>query len=158
MPNKDGRGSMKARYASLLTLMVLLGGLAACTEEVKPNQDSILATKTIGAVQKIFDYYDQRDFQLARGYVSPEFTTLRLDENFETAKHEFAVRWVKITQDDIRIIVGWQAGWKLARGESSSGGQCTLIFSLRDGKLVGLEGDHPFIVPSVKALPGAPAL
>ncbi len=158
MRHEDGFGSMKAGYPSLLILLVLLGALAACTEEVKPNQDSILATKTIGTVQKIFDYYDQRDFHLVRGYVSEDFTTLRLDENFEKATHEFTVRWVKITRDDIRIIVGWQAGWKLARGESSSGGQCTLSFSLRDGKLIGLEGDHPFIVPSIKALPGAPAL
>lgn len=151
-------GFMKTRQALVLSLMLVLAGLGGCAEEVKPNQDSILATKTIATVQRIFDYYDSRDFERVRDYVSSEFTGLRLDENFETAKHEFAVRWVKITRDDIRIIVGWEAGWKAGRGEMSSGGQCTLSFSIRDGKLIGLEGDHPFVVPSAKALPDAPAL
>jgi len=156
---RTGTESTPTRMLLLALLLPwLFAGIVGCTEEVKPNQDSILATKTIDTVRKIFESYDQRDFVQIRDYVSRDFTALRLDENFETARHEFTVRWVKITKDDIRIIVGWEAGWKLETGETSSGGQCTMIFSLRDGKLSGLEGDHPFLVPLGKALPGAPSL
>lgn len=130
---------------------------AGCSgDEVKPNRDSVLATNTLKTVEKIFERYQAQEFALMQNYISPAFGTFRSDTGFEKVRHDYDVLWVRIENDAIQIVLGWEGSWKLEGGRDvSGGGQCTLIFSAGTGRMTGLEGDNPFALPE-KTGPAAP--
>lgn len=128
--------------------IILAFPLSGCDSgEVQSNRDSILTSEAIATAQKIFDNYSSRDFDSTRSYVSPGFETFKLDTNFKKIKHTISVHRVRIADQNIRIVLGWEADWTLDSDRTSSGGQCTMTFSIDSGKLIGLDGDNPFTVP-----------
>ncbi len=140
---------IKSSGIRLFFLMALvsipLGGCGG--GEVKSNRDSILTAEAIAMAKKIFDNYGSRDFDSAHSYISPTFETFRFDTNFKKIKHTISVHRVKIAGQKIRIVLGWEADWTLDSERTSSGGQCTMTFSMDSGKLIDLDGDNPFAVP-----------
>jgi len=128
--------------------VILLISLNGCESgEVESNKDSVLTSEAIATAKKIFDNYSSHDFDSARSYVSPNFDTFKLDTNFKKTKHTISVHRVRIADKNIRIVLGWEADWTLDPDRTSSGGQCTMTFSIDSGKLISLDGDNPFTVP-----------
>lgn len=132
-------------------VFLMLGALIllpACgDDEVKPNRDSIITTNALATVKEMFSNYRGREFDLMGSHFSPAFKSFRPDTKFRSAKHEYEVQRVRIVDDSVQIVLGWQGTWKLKSGEIASGGQCTMFFSAGTGKLTGLEGDNPFAIP-----------
>jgi len=134
--------------ATFIFIVMALFILPSCSdEEVKPNRDSIITTNTLATVGNIFKDYRTRRFDLMESHYSEAFKNFRPDTGFRSVEHEYRVQRVRIEDDTVRIVLGWEGTWKLESEEVSSGGQCTMIFSSGTGKLTGIEGDNPFAIP-----------
>lgn len=148
LKNVPGKRPGIATLAALFLMAMALLILPSCSdEEVKPNRDSIITTNTLATLGTIFKDYRTRRFDLMESHYSDAFKDFRPDTGFRSVEHEYRVQRVRIEDDAVRIVLGWEGTWKLESEEVTSGGQCTMIFSSGTGKLTGMEGDNPFAIP-----------
>ncbi len=140
---------MKGIY--LILIIAFLISLGCRGKEVRPSADSLLAQDALQKIKLIEEAYEKKDLIAIHSHAE-----LNLSEKivanlfFDTADISFSYpRLVTINDTDLNITQNWQGQWSISGTVATNRGVSKLIFQKNTMKLVRIDGDNPFLVPSV---------
>lgn len=141
---------MKKLYILFACIILLSYGCA--DDNVKPSDDSLLATEIFGIIATIQEAYQGKNravLQLHMDAVLAENTIK--DLLFEKAELTFNPRMVKITDASVKINLNWHGSWLFSNGKKlENRGVSDLVFDKETKKLIQIDGDSPFQTPSLR--------
>jgi len=70
--------------------------------------------------------------------------------SFEKAELSFTTKMVKIFTSTIEVNLNWQGTWTVKGKTLKNRGVGVLVLQKETMKLTQIDGDNPFIIPSVK--------
>jgi len=124
-----------------------------CTDKgIKPSADSRSATDAFNVINTVKTAYEEKDTAALQNHMG----TL-LAENiikgllFEKAGLTITPRTVTITDESLKVNIMWSGTWSLTKDSKlENRGVADLVFHKESMKLIYIDGDNPFIIPSEK--------
>jgi len=140
---------MRKSYILILFLIILIAGGCGGKDKIKPSADSLLATESFEKIDEIRKAYEAKNFAELQtradvGHIENFFAL-----GFESAKLNFTHRMVRITDQFVIVNLNWQGNWHTAKGKDlANRGVADLVLHRETLKLVKIDGDNPFVIPS----------
>ena len=140
-----------------MTVALLAGLGAGCSKKEmrKPSDESVRATKALGALQEMDRAYAARDMAGVLKHVSPalaggysEFeSSIRKDmESYPRVSLDMSVERVEDAGDEVSVVFHWFGRWYDASGREVEGRGNTVFVFRASGEmtLVRIVGDTPY--------------
>ena len=140
---------MKRSCALLILAAALITGCGG-KDAVKPSADSLLAAEVFTHIESLKDAYLVKDGGSIRRLAGPALADSIIGTfAFDRAELAFTKRMVRITDSSVAVNVAWQGSWWGTNNRKlDNRGVADLIFGRETMKLVSIEGDSPFMMPS----------
>lgn len=142
---------MTKKFYFLILIIALLPLGCSGKDKIKPSDDSLMTQDALQKIKLIEEAYEKKDLIAIHSYAE-----LNLSEEivanlfFDTADISFSYpRLVTINDTDLTITQNWQGQWSISGTVATNRGVSKLIFQKNTMKLVRIDGDNPFLVPSV---------
>jgi len=141
---------MKKIYIILLLFVFIFSYGCSGKDHVKPSADSLLAKEAFNRIEMIKKAYESKDTGSLREHVQADlFEGIQDNINFDKAEMSFTPRMIRITGETVIVNMNWQGLWWLANGRKvENRGTGNLVLQRDTLKLVKIEGDNPFSIPS----------
>ncbi len=137
-------------YALLIVFLLIAAGCAG-KDKVKQSADSVTAQNALSAVDLIKDAYLKKDEGVLREKLEPALSVAVINEfSFEKADLNFTPRMIKIKDSGIIVHINWQGEWTVNGRTLKDRGVSALVFNKDTMKLIQIDGDNIFHVPSVR--------
>jgi len=140
----------KKMYAYLLVFLLISAG---CTgkEKIKPSADSMTAQNTINAVNLVKDAYLQKDVRVLQEQLEPALSDEVISQLFfDKAELSLTPRMIRIKDSVVTVQINWQCEWTAKGRAMKNSGVSTLVFKKDNMKLIQIEGDKFFHMPSFR--------
>ena len=135
----------------LLIIISLTAYACSGKDKVKPSADSMTTQEVIRITNVIKTAYEQKDIDVLREHLLPEFADeIKKELFFENAGLDFTTRMVRITDSSVMVTLNWQGTWKIKGKTQKNLGSSVFIYQVMTMKLAAIDGDNPFIIPVVK--------
>lgn len=139
---------MKINYVLLLLIIVMCLG---CTDKnIKPSADSRSATEAFNIIEAVRTAYEEKDKAALQNHMDSLLAEHTIkDLLFKKAGLTITPRMVTITDESIKVNAVWSGSWWLTKDKSlENRGVADFVFHKASMKLIKIDGDNPFIVPS----------
>ena len=139
---------MKIIYLSLI--LIVLTSLSCTDENIKPSLDSRLATEAFEIIETVQQAYEEKRENVLREHFGTILAdTVAKNLSFEKVELSFTTRLVKITDSSVKVNLNWHGAWWLAEEKKlANRGVADLVFHRETMKLIQIDGDNPFLIPS----------
>ncbi|MBI5676045.1 MAG: hypothetical protein HZC48_09525 [Nitrospirae bacterium] len=142
--------TVKKIYALLIVFLLIAAGCAG-KDKVKQSADSVTAQNALSAVDLIKDAYLKKDEGVLREKLEPALSAAVTNElSFDKADLKFTPRMIKIKDSSVLVHVNWQGEWTVNGRTLKDRGVSALVFNKDSMKLIQIDGDNIFHVPSVR--------
>jgi len=146
-------------FIALAALVMITAALtlAGCggKKVVKPSEESVRASRALGALQDMERAYEARDIKGVMEHVSQDLrggyaeymSHIRKDvEAFKKIQLETRVDRVEETADEVRLVFHWNCRWTTDEGKTVEGrGNSVFVYTDKGTvSLVSVTGDSPF--------------
>jgi hypothetical protein len=139
------------KYYIILPLLVFIF-FYSCTgkESVKPSADSLLAKEAFNRIDIIKNAYESKDTGILKDQIHADlFKSILRNINFEKAEMSFSPIMVRITGETVIVNLNWKGLWRFVKDKKvENRGAGNLVLQRDTLKLIQIEGDNPFIIPS----------
>jgi hypothetical protein len=140
----------KSLVVLILPFIVFLG----CTkkEEIKPSPDSLLTTEAINTMNAIKTAYESKNESALQKHLG-DFLLDKILNNpsFDEAELDLTPRMVRLTDEAVKIRLNWKAQWRTGKEQTKKDrGVAYFVFHKETMKLTYIEGDNPFLIPSLR--------
>jgi len=139
------------KYYIILPLLVFIFSYS-CTgkESVKPSADSLLSKEAVKRIEVIKKAYESKDAGILKDQIDADLSGNILNNiHFEKAEMSFSPRLVRITGETVIVNLNWQGLWRFAQDKKyENRGLANLVLQRDTLKLIQIEGDNPFSIPS----------
>jgi ABC-type Fe3+/spermidine/putrescine transport system ATPase subunit len=135
---------------TIISLLMFFG----CTkkEEIKPSPDSLLTAEAINAMNAIKTAYESKnedDLQKHLGEVLLD--NILNNPSVDEVKLDLTPRMVRLTDEAVRVHLNWKAQWRIGKEQTiKDRGVAYFVFHKETMKLTYIEGDNPFLIPSLR--------
>jgi hypothetical protein len=148
----NNRSFMKKIYTILFVLLAVISISCEGKEKVKPSADSLLTTEAINRLEIIKNAYQEKDAGTLQRQIDTKLAESILKNlNFEKAELSFTPRMLRITDVSVIININWQGIWRIAQDKKlENRGLATLVLQREALKLIQIDGDNPFLMPSAR--------
>ncbi len=133
--------------------MIIALSLTGCAEDnIKPSEDSRLASEVFGIIDLLKDAYERKDEDVIMTHTDADIAADIINGLvFSTAELEFTPRMVRITDSEVKVNLNWKCSWVLSDKQAlENRGVSDLVFQRETMKLTYIDGNSPFSIPSVK--------
>ncbi len=139
---------MKIIYLSLI--FIVLTSLSCTDENIKPSVDSQLATEAFEIIETVKRAYEEKRENILREHCETILADMIAKNlSFEKVDISFTTRLVKITGPLVKVNLNWHGVWWIAQErELADRGVADLVFQRETMKLIQIDGDNPFLIPS----------
>ena len=136
----------------ILFFFVVLITAGCSNDELKPSEDSLLATRAIDSVNNIRTAYEKRNKAILKYRLSPELAEKAIKElDFIKAKISLTSRMVTIEETSVKLNMNWHGTWLVSKDrELKNRGTADLIVDKETMKLLNIDGDSPFSIPQLR--------
>ncbi|MEW6714744.1 MAG: hypothetical protein AB1306_06605 [Nitrospirota bacterium] len=142
--------TVKKIYALLIVFLLIAAGCAG-KDKIKQSADSVTAQNALSAVDLIKDAYTKKDEGVLREKLEPALSDAVISElSFDKADINFTPRMIKIKDSGIIVHVNWQGEWTVNGRILKDRGVSALVFNKDTMKLIQIDGDNMFHMPSVR--------
>ena len=140
------------RIATLLILITLIS-FGCGKDNVKPTEDSILATGAFKNINILKDAYESKNRVILQERIAPRIVRgILKDLYFDEANLELKPRMVKIHEKDLVVNINWNGSWHFPDDTMlKNRGVADLILDRETMKLLEIKGDNPFSIPSLES-------
>jgi len=146
--------NMKKLYIILPLLVFIFSYGCGGKDHVKPSADSLLAKEAFDRIETIRKAYESKDTGKLKDQMGADlFERIQDNINFDKAEMFFSPRMIRITGDTVIINMNWQGLWRFAKDRKvENRGSGDLVLQRDTLKLIQIEGDNPFSIPSPTAV------
>jgi len=141
---------MKKIYIILPLLVFIFSYSCGGKDRVKPSADSLLAKDAFNGIEMIRKAYESKDAGRLKEQMRADlFESIQDNMNFDKAEMSFSPRMIRLTGDTVIVNMNWQGLWRFANGRKvENRGSGNLVLQRDTLKLIQIEGDNPFSIPS----------
>lgn len=141
------------RKISILFILIALISLGCGKDNVKPSEDSILATEAFKNIDILKEAYEGKDRSVLQDRITPRIAREILKGlYFDGAELELRPRMVKIREKDLIVNINWKGLWKFPDDTGlENRGAADLILDRETMRLLDIRGDNPFSIPSLES-------
>jgi len=137
-------------YALLIVFILITAGCAG-KDKIKQSADSITAQNAVSAVALIRDAYLKKNEGVLREKLEPALSDAVIHElSFDKADLLLNTRMIKIKASSIIVQVNWHGEWMVNGKMLKDRGVSALVFNKDTMKLIHIDGDNIFHLPSVR--------
>lgn len=140
----------KKIYALLIVFLLIAAGCAG-KDKIKQSADSITAQNALSAVDLVKDAYLKKNEGVLREKLEPALSEAVINElSFDKADLSFTLRMIKIKASSVIVHINWQGEWTVNGRTLKDRGVSALVFNKDTMKLIQIDGDNIFHLPSVR--------
>ena len=141
---------MTKKLYFLILIIALLPLGCSGKDKIKPSDDSLITQDALQKIKLIEEAYEKKDLISIHSNAELNLSEKIVDNLlFDSADISFSYpRLVKINDTDLTITQNWQGQWIINGTLATNRGVSKLIFQKNTMKLVRIDGDNPFLVPS----------
>ena len=136
---------------TILLILITLISFGCGKDNVKPSEDSLLATEAFKSINILEEAYEGKDSRTLQSRIAPHIARgILKDLYFDSAELDLTPRMVKIQENDLVVNINWKGSWQLPDvAMLKSRGLADLILDRETMKLLEIKGDNPFSIPSL---------
>jgi len=139
------------KICAFLIIITLISISCSSKEKAKPSADSLMTMSAIDSIYSIKTAYQEKNSDILRSRMEPVIAENILKKlSFEKAELSFTTKMVKIFTSTIEVNLNWQGTWTVKGKTLKNRGVGVLVLQKETMKLTQIDGDNPFIIPSVK--------
>ena len=137
----------------ILLVFIILTAFSCSKDNVKPSEDFLLSNKAIDSINTIKSAYERKNKYALQNNVAPGLAEdILKDFSFRKSVLVLTPRMVKIKETSISITMNWRGEWWVEKGEKlENRGVADLVLDRNTMKLMEINGDNPFSVPSLRS-------
>ncbi len=137
---------------SIFIILIALMSFGCSDDNIKPSEGSLMATEAFKNIEILKEAYENKDSGTLQDRIAPYIARgILKDLYFDTAKLELTPRMVKILETDIVININWRSSWQFTDSyKIENRGVADLIFDKETMKLLKINGNNPFLIPSLE--------
>lgn len=141
------------RIISILFISIILVSFGCGKDNVKPSEDSLMATEAFNNIKILKDAYESKNSRILQNRIAPHIARGILKAlYFDEAELDLKPRMVKIQETDLVVNISWKGSWQFPdETRLENRGVADLIFDRETMKLLEIKGDNPFSIPSLKS-------
>ena len=142
--------TVKKFYTFLMVFLVIAVGCAG-KDKIKQSPDSVIAQNAASSVDLIRDAYLKKNEGVLREKLEPALSEAVINElSFDKADLSFTLRMIKIKASSVIVHINWQGEWTVNGRTLKDRGVSALVFKKDTMKLIQIDGDNIFHLPSVR--------
>lgn len=140
---------MEKKYYLILVLLVF-AFIGCGKEEIKPSSDSILTKEVLSKIDAIRTAYQNKDKAAMESHADSVLADRISKELFFTnAELSFTPKKVSINSLSVIVSLNWQGTWIVKGNNIKKQGVSVFVFEGTPMKLLRVDGNNPFHIPSV---------
>ncbi|GBE41935.1 MAG TPA: hypothetical protein ENH45_01180 [Nitrospirae bacterium] len=138
---------------SILFILIALMSFGCGKDNVKPSEDSLLATEAFKNINILKEAYEGKSRRILQDRIAPHIASgILKDLYFDSAELDLSPRMVKIQETDLVVNINWKGLWQFPdETRLENRGVADLIFDRKSMKLLEIKGDNPFSIPSLES-------
>ena len=119
-------------------------------DKVKPSADSLLYAETLNSINKIKTAYEEKNKGVLQNHLYHRVAGDIMDNLvFEKAELSFTLRLLRIKESSVTANINWHGSWWIASNDKiESRGVADLVLERETMKVLQIDGDNPFLIPS----------
>lgn len=137
----------------ILFIFITLISFGCGKDNVKPSEDSLMATEAFKNINILKDAYESKNSQILQDRIAPHIARGILKAlYFDGVELDLKPRMVKIQKTDLVVNINWKGSWQFPdETRLENRGVADLIFDRETMKLLEIKGDNPFSIPSLES-------
>ena len=140
------------KRTAILLILISLVSFGCGKGNVKPSEDSIMATEAFKNINILKEAYEGKSRKTLQDRIAPHIARGILEAlYFDRAELDLRPRMVKIQETDLVVNVIWKGSWHFPdETRLENRGVADLILDRETMKLLEIKGDNPFSIPSLE--------
>lgn len=141
------------RLISILFILLILVSFGCGKDNVKPSEDSLMATAAFKSIDVLEEAYEGKDSMTLQSRIAPHIAREILKNlYFDGAELDLRPRMVKIQETDLIVNINWKGSWQFPdETRLENRGVADLILDRETMRLLEIKGDNPFSIPSLES-------
>ena len=138
---------------AILLILITLTSFGCGKDNIKPSEDSLLATEAFKSIDVLEEAYEGKDSRTLQSMIAPMIAREILkDLYFDSAELNLTPRMVKIQETALIVNINWKSSWRFPdETRLENRGVADLILDRETMKLLEIKGDNPFSIPSLES-------